>query len=470
MTLLSWRQVASLTFELTTSPHPLRWSSSTSYHERRLGSPRRLGRSQPCVVFEWLREAQNRRRQAAGTLEKGKVLHGCCTASVAKQRFGRTRQLHPEFQTTHLVHLCPCMIFLTLCLHTRIGAVAQHQAQSTLGLLTPMIEDAFELKDKSQAQREMERWSAERTRERDQTRHAAKPRRFSAPIDTASPTPQPAANQSAAAQEQTLQEPSASASQEPHRTADAMTVHEADAPEVVEELCEPNLVVHLEEPEEASMQDIVILQQRMQLEQLRRDKSTAEHERESLRSQVASLQRSFKSGSPSHTSCEAGDMSGDSLSGSSSSSSGRARGEVLKPFLQKSLRTLKAAGVGQRRTLALGVLILGTLALVFRMLTRVDRESMPDTEWDLEIDHSEMQRLVAALTADKAHAALRGGLATVRGNGTMALDRDLVSVKTILNDLHRKSLKNHGHAATQLVRDNLRLESELRQLRSQIAS
>jgi len=363
------------------------------------------------------------------------------------------------------------MIFLTLCLHTRIGAVAQHQAQSTLGLLTPMIEDAFELKDKSQAQREMERWSAERTRERDQTHHAAKPRRFSAPIDTASPTPQPAANQSAAAQEQTLQEPSASASEEPHRTADAMTLHEADAPEVFEELCKPDLVVHLEEPEEASMQDIVILQQRMQLEQLRRDKSTAEHERESLRSQVASLQRSSQSGSPSHKSCETGEMSGDSLSGSSSSNSGgRARSEVLNPFLQKSLRTLKAAGVGQRRTLALGVLILGTLALVFRMLTRVDRETMPDTEWDLEIDHSEMQRLVAALTADKAHAALRGGLATARGNGTMALDRDLVSVKTILNDLHRKSLKNHGHAATQLVRDNLRLESKLRQLRSQIAS
>jgi len=45
----------------------------------------------------------------------------------------------------------------------------------------------------------------------------------------------------------------------------------------------------------------------------------------------------------------------------------------------------------------------------------MDAEALPDAEWDLEIDHSEMQRLVAALTADKARVALRGSAA--RGAG-----------------------------------------------------
>lgn len=112
------------------------------------------------------------------------------------------------------------------------------------------------------------------------------------------------------------------------------------------------------------------------------------------------------------------------------------------------------------------MLMLGALFLVWRMLTRIDSEGMPDTDWDLEIDHSEMQRLVAALTADKARVALRGG----GGGNSSALDRDLATVKSILKDVHMKNLKSHGHAAPQLLQDNKRLEKELVELRAEIAS
>jgi hypothetical protein len=212
------------------------------------------------------------------------------------------------------------------------------------------------------------------------------------------------------------------------------------------------------------MQDKVILQQRVQLEQLRRDKAAAEAEQERLRTEVAMLQRSSSSKAAS-THSQSGPPEKEAHANCNGLDS------TLRPFLPKGLRSLRAPGaVGQRRSIAMVVLLVGTLALMFRMFTRVDAENLPDTEWDLEIDHSEMQRLVAALTRDKASVAVGGTPSSGGGNSSSALDRDLATVKTILNDLHRKSMKGHGHAAPQLLQDNKRLEQELRHLRAEIAT
>ena len=350
-----------------------------------------------------------------------------------------------------------------------------------------MIEDAFELKEKSSAQLEMEKWTAEREREAAQTRApgdqaAAKPRRFSGVTSVAADTTASAAHSSPA---HTAAESQVASFNSPDNTPrqDSMLQEtpvrpEAMTPQKGEErvsaavaedkgggTTEPSDPVA--EPVEASMQDMVIHQQRLQLEQLRRDKAEAEKERERLQTQVAMLQRSSKSASSA-------DISRSDARDSSDGSTRRALDESLQPFLPQSLKALKAVGpVGWKRTLALAVLIFCAIWLVLRMFSRVEDEVVQDdVEWDLEIDHSEMQRLVAALAADKARVAKgsRDRAAGATTNSNDMLDHDLATVKTILNDLHRKSLKNHGHAAAQelLRKDNERLEQQLKQLRIEI--
>jgi len=366
-----------------------------------------------------------------------------------------------------------------------VGEHLTERSKQAQSILKPMIEDAFELREKTEAQRELERWTAEQEQRRAPTpQPAAKPRRFSGVV-AASPatapatpatvpvTPPPASTHSTPAASQpasaskdvvALTPPAAEAALP---TASAHhTPAGSEEPAACEDEGETGGGRDVVEPEEATMQDKVILQQRMQLEQLKRDKAAAEQEQQRLRTQVAMLQRSSPKAAASlphsvsstreaHADCDGFD--GDS---------------TLQPFLPKGLRSLRAkatGAVGQRRSIALVVMLVGTLALVLRMLTRVDAEDLPDTEWDLEIDHSEMQRLVAALTADKARVA--GGVAlSGGGNSSSALDRDLATLKTILNDLHRKSMKGHGHAAPQLFKDNQRLEQELKQLRAEIAT
>jgi hypothetical protein len=371
-----------------------------------------------------------------------------------------------------------------------VGEHITEQSKKAQSILAPMIEDAFELREKTEAQRELERWSAEQEQGRAPKPQvaAAKPRRFSGVV-AASPgerSPGSAATPAAPATEHAALPPTSahstpgvsllpatvSAEAKPKALQETaakapsalQTPAGSEAPPAAEDEGRTQVRADAAQPEEATMQDKVILQQRVQLEQLRRDKAAAEAEQERLRTEVAMLQRSSSSKAAS-THSQSGPPEKEAHANCNGLDS------TLRPFLPKGLRSLRAPGaVGQRRSIAMVVLLVGTLALMFRMFTRVDAENLPDTEWDLEIDHSEMQRLVAALTRDKASVAVGGTPSSGGGNSSSALDRDLATVKTILNDLHRKSMKGHGHAAPQLLQDNKRLEQELRHLRAEIAT
>jgi hypothetical protein len=384
-----------------------------------------------------------------------------------------------------------------------VGEHLTEQSKKAQSILAPMIEDAFELREKTEAQRELERWSAEQEQGRAPKPQvaAAKPRRFSGVVAASGSAATPAtpetehgaapprrgdggdagngARGGAPPPTSAHSTPPTSAHSTPPTSAHStsllatasaeapsalQTPAGSEAPPAAEDEGRTRARADAAQPEEATMQDKVILQQRVQLEQLRRDKAAAEAEQERLRTEVAMLQRSSssKAAFPHSQSGPAEREAHANCNGLES---------TLQPFLQKGLRSLRAPGaVGQRRSIAMVVLLVGTLALMFRMLTRVDAENLPDTEWDLEIDHSEMQRLVAALTRDKASVAVGGTPSSGGGNSSSALDRDLATVKTILNDLHRKSMKGHGHAAPQLLQDNKRLEQELRHLRAEIAT
>ena len=370
-------------------------------------------------------------------------------------------------------------------------------------MLAPMIEDAFELKEKSSAQKELLRWSAEqRSAASEGERPAKQPvRRFSG-VQSGSGSSHESPGATATAKQTALGPQSNGAAAGHENQSD---VGDGDAERVEDnQLSASELRMRYQgdasisfshagdngttsprhigghtqaaraedgtaqeapppsqpiQADEASMQDKVILQQRMQLEQLRRDKVAAEQEREALRQQMVSMQGFSKAGIASTSGLASNN---DALSsrtlGSRLAAAGDGLDQTLHPLLPTSQKS--TGPVGWRRTLALALIILTMLWLSARMFARVQDDGIADdVSWDLEIDHSEMQRLAAALAADKARIALQGA----GGSGNRTLHRDLAAVKDILNDLHKKSLKNHGHAAAQelLRRDNQRLEAQV---------
>merc|ERR1719478_497062 len=384
-----------------------------------------------------------------------------------------------------------------------VGDKLQETSKKAQSMLAPMIEDAFELKEKSSAQKELLRWSAEqRSAASEGERPAKQPvRRFSgvqsgsgssheSPGATATAKQTalgPQSNGAAAGHEnqsdvgdgnaERVEDNQLSASELRMRYQGDASISFSNAADngtasprhigghtqaartedgTAREAPTPSQPI---QADEASMQDKVILQQRMQLEQLRRDKVAAEQEREALRQQMVSMQGFSKAGIASTSGLASNN---DALSsrtlGSRLAAAGDGLDQTLHPLLPTSLKT--TGPVGWRRTLALALIILTMLWLSARMFARVQDDGIADdVSWDLEIDHSEMQRLAAALAADKARIALQGA----GGSGNRTLHRDLAAVKDILNDLHKKSLKNHGHAAAQelLRRDNQRLEAQV---------
>ena len=189
-----------------------------------------------------------------------------------------------------------------------VGEHITEQSKKAQSILAPMIEDAFELREKTEAQRELERWSAEQEQGRAPKPQvaAAKPRRFSGVV-AASPgerSPGSAATPAAPATEHAALPPTSahstpgvsllpatvSAEAKPKALQETaakapsalQTPAGSEAPPAAEDEGRTRARADAAQPEEAPMQDKVILQQRVQLEQLRRDKAAAEAEQERL--------------------------------------------------------------------------------------------------------------------------------------------------------------------------------------------
>ena len=217
--------------------------------------------------------------------------------------------------------------------------------------------------------------------------------------------------------------------------------------------------VGLTSDDQASVMDKVIHQQRMELQQLRQEKAALEQRS----SQQASL-RASGDAPPSAT-------EKTPVGGSSGVAPGRAgdgwdtgaqtvtldwRGLRVEKVLQRVRSPRKAAAW-------CAIVVLG-LALFVRMQRRIDQVgSMDATQFDLSVEHSEMEKLLNQLMKDKAlllkdrrnassAESGRAGRASAVGTGggaedskgatrKRAMERHLKTLQGLLQGMHRRHLQ-----------------------------
>lgn len=244
--------------------------------------------------------------------------------------------------------------------------------------------------------------------------------------------------------------------------------------------------------DQASVFDKVIHQQRMQLEQLRLEKAAFEQERAEFRSKVsASVAPLAPGGHASDGPTVAGglDAPGGLISRVGTGMGGRV--VSLLPELHQQVRELDVEKMVKKirhpkRAAALCCIVLFCLALFVRTQRQMDQVGTMDAmQFDLQIEHSQMEKLVSDLMKDKALLAKerRGakGIASSGGsnlNGTQtdkdakrkrAMERHLVTVQRLLEGMHRRHLEAQHGNQLKLAQENEKLAQELKALRSQLS-
>jgi hypothetical protein len=236
--------------------------------------------------------------------------------------------------------------------------------------------------------------------------------------------------------------------------------------------------------DQASVFDKVIHQQRMQLEQLRLEKAAFERERAEFRSKAERAPLASSGEAVGGTGL--GDSSGGLISrvGAGSGGAGGLLPDLQRQVMEMDVEKMIKKIRNPKRVAVMCCIVVFCLALFVRTQRRMDQVGTMDaTQFDLQVEHSEMEKLVGDLMKDKALLAKeRRGSAGAAGmsnvNGTQAdkkakrkraMEKHLATVQRLLEGMHRRHLEaQHGNQLA-LAKENEKLAQELSALRRQLS-
>ena len=218
--------------------------------------------------------------------------------------------------------------------------------------------------------------------------------------------------------------------------------------------------VGLTSDDQASVMDKVIHQQRMELQQLRQEKAALE--------QRSSQQASLRDRGDAAPSCatektSVGDSSGVALGRAGDSWDAGAQTATLDWRGLRVDKVLQRVRSPRKAAAWCAIVVLG-VALFVRMQRRIDQVgSMDATQFDLSVEHSEMEKLLNQLMKDKAlllkdkrnassaesgRAARAGAVGTGGGaddsksaRRKQAMERHLKTLRGLLQGMHRRHLQ-----------------------------